>query len=81
MEAQLRQLRSEHAELKRRLGELRELPVELSREQGPVIYIGGDDDLDLVLDLSREDSLFRPAGAPQPTGRIRPASARGRNSS
>jgi hypothetical protein len=43
----LRELRSEHASLKQELQSL---------SQPPVVYLGGDDEVDLVVDLSRVQS-------------------------
>ena len=54
----LQELRAEHSELRRELRELSTAP--------PVVYLGGDEDVDLVMDLRKV----------QPDGGMQPAAVR-----
>lgn len=46
-------LEDERARLEAELAELRRMAAELNAESVPVLYLGGDEDVDLVLDLGR----------------------------
>lgn len=63
-QAQLEEIRRQQAELARELAELKELAA----ADLPLVYLGGDEETDLVLDLDRL-ARRRP-----PAGQVRPAS-------
>lgn len=52
-EARREALEAERAHLEAELAELRRLTTELERDSAPVLYLGGDEEVDLVLDLGR----------------------------
>ena len=52
-EARRAALEAERARLEAELAELRRLTTELERDSAPVLYLGGDEEVDLVLDLGR----------------------------
>lgn len=52
-EARRQTLEAERARLEAELAELRRLTTELREDSAPVLYLGGDEDVDLVLDLGR----------------------------
>ncbi|HSL81251.1 MAG TPA: hypothetical protein VLF66_00660 [Thermoanaerobaculia bacterium] len=52
-EARRAALDAERARLEAELAELRRLTTELREESAPVLYLGGDEEVDLVLDLGR----------------------------
>lgn len=52
-EARRAALEAERARLAAELAELRRLTTELERDSAPVLYLGGDEEVDLVLDLGR----------------------------
>jgi hypothetical protein len=49
----LNQIQSEHRQLERELQALRQLQSEQPEQLEPVLYLGGDDDVDYVVDLER----------------------------
>lgn len=53
VEARRETLEAERARLAAELAELRRLTTELAEESTPVLYLGGDEEVDLVLDLGR----------------------------
>lgn len=52
-QARRESLEAERARLAAELAELRRLTSELAEESAPVLYLGGDEEVDLVLDLGR----------------------------
>lgn len=52
-EARREALEAERARLEAELDELRRLTTELREDSAPVLYLGGDEEVDLVLDLGR----------------------------
>jgi len=52
-EARRAALEAERARLAAELAELRRLTTELREDSSPVLYLGGDEEVDLVLDLGR----------------------------
>lgn len=52
-QARLESLEVERARLAAELTELRRLTDEITQEPAPVLYLGGDEEVDLVLDLGR----------------------------
>jgi hypothetical protein len=52
-EARRQTLEAERARLEAELAELRRLTTELREDSAPVLYLGGDEEVDLVLDLGR----------------------------
>jgi anti-sigma factor RsiW len=61
LRGELEALRGERARLERSLGELR------ASEKPPVVYLGGDDRVDLYLDLAELERLRRAGAAIPPT--------------